>query len=255
MARSRRSPSAGTAPAGRAIGRDPAGRVEALLAEESIDTSRLSYDFDAHHVALVVAGPGATREIDERAKAVDLPSLAVEAPGGTAWGWLGKRDGIEQSEIEVLMSPVGDDGLRLALGEPAQGLVGWRLTHRQARAALAVAERSGETVVRYADVVLLASLVRDELLATSLRRIYLEPLDGGRDGGAELRQTLRAYFAADCNVSVAGAAIGVTRQAVARRLRLAEEMLGRSIASCGPDLEVALRFEALESGTMSPFGS
>ena len=34
-----------------------------------------------------------------------------------------------------------DSDTRLAIGEPGQGLAGWRLTHHQARAALAVAQR------------------------------------------------------------------------------------------------------------------
>jgi DNA-binding PucR family transcriptional regulator len=107
-------------------------------------------------------------------------------------------------------------------------------------------------VVRYADVALLTAVVRDEVLATSLRRLYLEPLNGRPGGGGELRRTVRAYFAAGRNVSLAGEAIGVSRQAVARRLRAVEEKLGRSIASCATDLELALRLEALESASTPP---
>jgi DNA-binding PucR family transcriptional regulator len=133
----------------------------------------------------------------------------------------------------------------VAIGEPGQGLAGWRLSHHQARAALAVAFRAESPVVRYADVAMLATVLKDELLMSSLQTLYLEPLDGGRDGGEELRQTVRAYFAADRNVSAAAASVGVTRQAVARRLRSAEERLGRPIATWGADLEIALRYEAL----------
>jgi DNA-binding PucR family transcriptional regulator len=135
----------------------------------------------------------------------------------------------------------------LGVGEPGRGLAGWRQTHHQARAALSVAVRSAEPVVRYADAALLASVLKDDLLAASLRQMYLEPLAAERDGGGELRETLRAYFSAGRNVSVAGESIGVTRQAVARRLRAAEAKIGRSLISCGADLEVALRLEALES--------
>jgi DNA-binding PucR family transcriptional regulator len=222
-------------------------RVEALLAGESLDTSRLSYDFDVHHIALVAVGLGAATEMHDRMKAMDLPSLVVEAQGGPVWGWLGKRASFQPAELQRLVSLQQAADLRLAIGEPAHGLGGWRLTHHQARAALAVAERGAKPVARYADVALLSSVLRDDLLATSLRRLYLEPLEGDRDGGAELRRTLRAYFAAGRNVSVAGGAIGVTRQAVARRIRAAEEKLGRPIAACGADLEIALRLEALES--------
>ncbi len=134
----------------------------------------------------------------------------------------------------------------MAIGEPAAGLAGWRLTHRQARAALAVAVRGRRPVVRYADVAILATVLRDDLLAGSLRRLYLEPLEDRRDRGETLRRTLRAWFAAGRNVSMAAAALGVSRQAVARRLRAAEERIGRPLDACDLELDAALRFAALD---------
>jgi hypothetical protein len=244
---SRRNPGTSAKATGRAAaGQGQTGRVEALLAGESLDTSRLSYDFDANHIALVAVGRDAHGVIEDRVGSSGLSRLLVEARGGVVWAWIGKREAFAPAEVESLTDRTTAD-LRLATGEPGHGLAGWRLTHHQARAALAVALWGGEAVVRYADVALLSAVIRDEVLATSLRRLYLEPLDGSRGGGDELCRTLRAYFAADRNVSLAGDAIGVSRQAVARRLRAVEERLGRSIASCAPDLELALRLEALES--------
>jgi DNA-binding PucR family transcriptional regulator len=198
-------------------------------------------------VALIASGPGADEAIAERARASGLPSLLVTREAEKAWGWLGSRTRFGAEELDALIEAAPVGGTRLAIGEPGGGLTGWRLSHHQARAALSVAERSTGAAVRYGDVAMLASVLKDELLGTSLRRIYLEPLEDGRNGGEELRQTLRAYFAANRNVSVAGSAIGVTRQAVARRLRVAEERLGRSISACGTELELALRLDALEA--------
>jgi hypothetical protein len=253
VARSRR-PGTSAAPAGRPAGaRNRAGRVEALLAGETLDTSGLSYDFDAHHVGIVGTGPDAGAAVEEWAASRALPDLIVDGPGGAVWGWLGGAEEISGPEVDALAEAGrrialerGAD-MRLALGEPAQGLGGWRLTHQQARVALPVAMRGNERTVRYGEVALVASILRDELLATSLRRLYLEPLENGGDRGEELRQTLRAYFAADRSATAAGEAIGVTRQAVARRLRAVEESLGRSLAVCGADLELALRFDALDA--------
>jgi sugar diacid utilization regulator len=233
-------------------------RIEKLLAGEQLDTSRLAYDFDVHHVAVVASGSKAEAAINELTDSLDLPQLVVRADRGVVWCWLGRRDGFSSAALEQLTAspriaasshPVAD--LRLAVGEQAHGLAGWRLSHHQARAALAVARRGHETGLRYSNVAVLASVVRDDLLETSMRRLYLEPLEDGHDGGEELRRTLRAYFEADRSISEAGSAIGVTRQAVARRLKAAEEIIGRPLTACGYDLELALRLEALDPTPLS----
>ncbi len=136
--------------------------------------------------------------------------------------------------------------LALALGEGAEGLTGWRLTHRQALAAHPIAVRGPGAPVRYADVALLAATLQDDLLATSLHKLYLEPLEAERDGGAALRDTLRAYFAAGRNVTSAAVALEVNRRTVRNRLRGAESRIGRSLDECAAELQMALGLEELE---------
>jgi len=135
----------------------------------------------------------------------------------------------------------------IALGEPGEGLPGWRLSHRQALAALPVACREDRRIVRYAEVALLAAVCHDDLLATSLRRLYLEPLEAAPDRGAAVRATLRAYFEADRNISSAAAILEVNRHTVASRLRAFETITGCSVDSHAPALEIALRLECLAS--------
>ena len=247
MARSRRSRATSAAAAGRpGAGDGRANRVENLLSGELLDSSRIPYDFELQSVGLVAVGPDARAAVEESIGSFGDSSLIVCSAGGAIWGWIGRGGGFERDELDALIASAAGGDLRLAVGEPAAGVAGWRLTHRQARAALSIALRGHEQAVRYSQVAVLATVVRDELLAESLRRLYLEPLEEGRGSGIELRRTLRAYFAADRKVSLAGANLGVTRQAVSRRVRAAEHKLGRSIASCAADLEVALRLEALE---------
>jgi hypothetical protein len=234
-----------------------AERVERLLAGETLVTSGLSYDFDAHHVGVVAGGADALPAVRELTGSLSAPDLVVDGPGGVAWGWLaGDRDFVEAAAAELVSrgrETVGSRGAaaRVAIGEPGRGLGGWRFSHQQARAALSVAMRGEQGVVRYGEVAVLASVLRDDLLAESLRRLYLEPLEGCETEGAELRRTLRAYFATGRSATAAGRAVGVTRQAVARRVRMAEAALGSSLAACGADLEVALRFEALGATPLS----
>jgi hypothetical protein len=219
-------------------------RIERLLAGEPIDTTELEYDFEAHHLAAIASGPGAGNALRELAASIDCRLLSACRGDETLWAWLGARRAPDPEELKRHAAD-WPEGATLAIGEPSEGLTGWRLSHRQAKAAMSVAQRSPEPVVRYADVALLAAVLGDELLATSLRKLYLEPLEAERDGGEVALETLRAYFAVERNVSSAAAALGVSRQAVAKRLRTVEERLGCSLDSCAAELEAALRLEQL----------
>jgi hypothetical protein len=213
---------------------------------EPLDASGLAYDFQATHIAIVASGPGAEQALREVGGGIDANLLAVRRPGEVLWAWLGARRPPEPGELKDLLASAWPEPCALALGEPGEGLAGWRLSHRQARAALAVASRGSERVVRYGEVALLAAALQDELLATSLRKLYLEPLQAERDGGEVLRETLRAYFAAGRNVTSAAAGLGVRRQTVASRLRTIEQRLGCPVDSRASDAEVALRLDRLD---------
>jgi hypothetical protein len=218
-------------------------RVERLLAGELLDASELAYDLDLWHIGLVVSGAPAKAQVRQLADGLDRRLLAVCRDEGTTWAWLGGRRRIDPSELDLAISSAWPAESSVAIGEPGLGLAGWRLTHRQAAAALPIVLRSARSVVHYADVALLASICRDDLLAISLRSLYLTPLAEERDGGAALRETLRAYFAADRKVSSAAAALGVSRRTVFNRLRAIEERLGRSLSAFATQIEAALSLD------------
>lgn len=223
--------------------------VKRLLAGELVDHSEIDYDLDFHHLALMAQGDGAAEAMRELAGRVDRRLLAVGREEEPVWaGWLGGRDQLEAEDAVLALREIRPDGVLVTLGEPAEGLAGWRFSHRQAKAALPIAERSGRPVVRYSEVALLASVLRDDLAIASFRRLYLEPFEGGRDG-ANLVAALRAYFAADRNVSSAAAALGLNRRTLSKRLQAAERILGRTLESAAADLEVALWLEELETPT------
>lgn len=219
--------------------------VERLLAGERLDPSELAYDLEAVHLGLVAKGPGAEVAGRELAAALDRRLLSICPGGQTVWAWLEGRRPFDHVELGRLLPSTIPPGVVLALGEPGEGVSGWRLTHLQARAALPIAQRGSEPFVRYADVALLASMLQDDLLATSLRQLYLAPLQGERDGGEALRQTLRAYLTAGRSVSSAAAALGVKRHTVTNRLRAIEERLERPLDSCVAEIDAALRLEDL----------
>jgi len=222
-----------------------AERIERLLGGEALDTSELGYELEGHHVGVLARGPGTHGTLKSLASSLDRRLLAVRYGEETTWGWLGGRRPFEAEELVCQVKARWPKECALALGEPGEDIAGWRLTHRQAKAALTVALHGDEPVVRYADVALLTAVLKDELLVASLRKMYLEPLEGERDGGEVAKETLRAYFDAGCNVSSAATVLGVHRDTVAKRLRAIEATIRRSAAACGPELETALRLAQL----------
>jgi hypothetical protein len=219
--------------------------VKRLLAGHLLEPDVLQYEFDAWHIGAIARGPGAQAMLRDLAAKLDRQLLLASPSGGSVWAWLGGQRRITTKKVEDLAPTPWPPGLSLALGEPERSVAGWRLTHRQARAAMPIALRPTPRLVCYADVTLLAAALHHETLAISLQRLYLDPLAGGSDGGAALRQTLRAYFSVGRNASSAAAVLGVSRQTVSSRLRIIEKRLGRPVNTCAPEMDTALRLEEL----------
>ena len=233
-------------------------RVRMLLGGEGGDAIELGYELDAEHLGVIVRGRGCQEALRGLAEGLDRRLLSVTRGQGTIWAWLGSQRDLQVGDLERVLSAqtssLGDSSgvtegvfvdVSFAVGEPGRGVEGWRLTHRQAQAALVVALRRPQRFTRYGDVALLAAALRDDTLARSLTEMYLLPLEDSRNGGRVLRQTLRAYLAAERNASSAAAALGVVRKTVESRLRTIEEKLGRSLHPCPAELEVALRLDEL----------
>lgn len=219
--------------------------VERLLAGELIESSELAYDFASWHLGLVAFGAGAAELIAALAKTIDANLLSVRCRRGVVWAWLGARRRGTLAEVPANGRP-GLAQVRVGVGEPGAGLAGWRQTHRQAAAALPLAIETESSFAAYSGAPLLAAVLRDELLATSLRQIFLAPLDEERDGGEAAKSTLRAYFEASGNASSAAAALGVNRRTISTRLANIEERLGRRLDAFSAEIETALRLDALE---------
>jgi PucR C-terminal helix-turn-helix domain/GGDEF-like domain len=225
-----------------------AARVRALLTGELLEAADIDYEFDAWHLGVLATGSECLEAVRLLAKSLDRRLLSTLSDEGTVWAWLGGRAPFDPDDLDRALPSVQTANCRLAIGEPAHGLAGWRLTHRQAQAVMPIAKRSGRSYLRYADGALLASLLQDDLLASSLQERYMAPLTSERDGGETLRETLRAYFAANRNASSAAAALGVSRQTISNRLRTVEERVGQPLTAWGADVEVALNLYDLPEG-------
>jgi hypothetical protein len=236
LARMRRSPS-----------QRLAERVQRLVAGDSPgDVGDLGYAFEAWHLGMIAKGSKPEIGVRALAARLDCQALVVPRGSGIVWAWLGSRRQLALEDIERLLAADVAPDASFAVGEPRRGLDGWRLTHREAQAALEVMLRKRQQLTTARDVILLTAVLRDDAIAKSLTETYLAPLDGHGDSGAVLRETLRAYFSAGLNAATAAAALEVDRHTVQRRLRKVEEVLGRLLLDCHAELVVALGLEELD---------
>jgi PucR C-terminal helix-turn-helix domain/GGDEF-like domain len=217
--------------------------VRRLLDGELLDTSELAYDFDGHHLGLIAVGPDPVGVVNELARGVDCCALVVRQGSETAWAWLGARQRLEPGELVERARREELADTQVAIGEPGEGLSGWRLTHRQAAAALPMARPENAHVVSYVDVAILVSALRDDVLVAFLRARILAPLEADRNEGAVAKETIRAYLAAGQNISSTAATLGVERHTVTRRLRTVEEMIGQPIDGCRAEIDLALKLD------------
>lgn len=222
-------------------------RVQRVLAGAGpVGSEDFEYELEkTWHLGMILAGAKAKEAPGKMAALLSAQVLAVPRGSGIVWAWFGSRERSRIVELDDCLAEIPTD-VSLAIGEPHRGVEGWRLTHREAQAAFEVMLRKPQRMTRSSDVLLLAAVLRDEVLAKALMETFLAPFDDRGDSGRVLRETLRAYFAAGLNAATAAAALGVDRHTVQRRLRKVEEMLGRVLHSCHAELEVALTLEELD---------
>lgn len=222
--------------------------VQMLLAGEPVDQDELdALDYRLHacwHLGVIATGADAGDVLLRLRTALERNLLEITRDDGMIWGWLGGQHKLAVRDLERLLSANADMGSRLVIGGPGRGIDGWRQTHREARDAL-LATPCPEKLVRYADSPLFTAAVQNETLMRWLRD-FLAPLRSQKDGGVGLLRTLRALIDAECNRRAAAAMLDVDRHTVENRLRTAEELLGRSVTTCLPELDTALRLAELD---------
>jgi hypothetical protein len=223
-----------------------AERVRRLLAGGLVNADELGYEMDAWHLGMIGTGLGVGQAIRAEVGGLDCELLCVSHDEKSVWAWLSGQRNAVAGVIERLRSARWPAGMTLAVGEPWEGVEGWRWTHQEAQAAMMVARHKPQGVTRCADVLLEVAMFRDDMLARTLKDVYLSPLDDLRIGGQVARQTLRAYFAAGRSAGEAADRLKVDRRTVWYRLDKITEGLGWSPEERGTELEVALRLETLD---------
>ena len=134
-------------------------------------------------------------------------------------------------------------GVRVAIGEPARGIAGFRASHVEALEAQRVARlasRPEGSITRYGDVSLRAIATANLDRARGFVERELVALSAGDDTTRRLAATVRTYLDENCGRARTAKRLHVHENTVAYRLRQAEELLGRPLDERTLELRVAL---------------
>jgi sugar diacid utilization regulator len=129
----------------------------------------------------------------------------------------------------------------VAFGESAAGIAGFAASHQQALEAKTIAAATSQEAVRFADLRLLAAVLRDRELAKGFIERELGELDHPSERTHELRATLRAYLEHSHSISAVAALRRRDRKTIVRQLRSAERLIHRRVSDRSDELLIALR--------------
>ena len=134
-------------------------------------------------------------------------------------------------------------GVRVAIGEPARGIAGFRESHVEALEAQRIARMAGRSegsITRYRDISLRALATANIEQARAFVACELGPLASRDETTRRLAATVRTYLDENGSRGRAARRLNVHENTVAYRLRQAEEVLGRSVDKRTLELRVAL---------------
>ena len=226
-------------------------RLDAVLDRTIIDFQTaeraLNYALSGHHVAFIawLDDPDRPLELADAERRVaglaDVrDALLVPRDERTLYGWLHTSDGPPIDEWIEVAREVEDS--RIAFGDVAQGLEGFRLSHLQAKATgtviAASRKREPTMVVRYRDVAALSFLVERQAESRGWVEQVLGDLARPGEVAERLRETLRVFLDEGGNTIATGERLFVHRNTVKYRVDQALSLLPEPLG--GRRLEVAL---------------
>jgi DNA-binding PucR family transcriptional regulator len=169
--------------------------------------------------------------------------LLVAAGASSLWAWCGTFNRPTLEALTEIETHQPTEGVRLAVGRPAFGIEGFRVTHVEAGHAarfweLGAARMGGTTAYRSVEVVSL--LAADIDRARRFVASELGPLAEDSDAAARIRSTLLTFLAHGASHMRAAQALHMHHNTVYNRVRRAEELLGASVTAGSLELQTAL---------------
>jgi hypothetical protein len=234
-----------------------AARIRDLLSGERVNVSTteaaLGYRLRQYHVGVVCWTGDTAAAVDtitrlEHAvshvagKAACPDPVFLPRDVSSAWAWLplGIRDTFDAAEA----STAGvDGGIHFAFCDAAKGTAGFRLTHRQALAAQAVALATGSPprAVAFGEVAPVAMMLGSADLLRAWVLATLAGLAADDEHHARLRATLLVFLQTGGSYKTTAERLTLHKNTVQYRIRKAEESLGRPVGENRHDVELALR--------------
>lgn len=199
-------------------------------------------------IVLYTDDPATVSDLDVVALrlATDLGSrhpLTVPPGGRELWCWVGTRAAPDLTVVRAHEELLRSRQITVCVGTPAEGLAGFALSHREARAAHLIATRSTRPnrLTLYPDVEVLSLMSGSEEAAARFTIRTLGALADDTETAGRLRETLSALIEAG-TVEDAAKALVVHKNTVRYRLGQAEEILGYRVTQAPPELGIALRY-------------
>jgi DNA-binding PucR family transcriptional regulator len=235
---------------------------EVLAGNKSIDadaaTTAIRYPLRWHHLGLVMwypdAGPEGDqldrlqrflRELGEAAGAAASPLFAA-ADRSCGWGWLPYRAAVADAVVKVRQFTLArPNSPSVAIGTLADGVEGFRQSHRQAetaRGVAVIAKRPAPTVIAATDpgLSVVARLGDDVAGIRDWVTAVLGDLAADDENDARLRETLRVFLGCGSSYKVAAEELNLHFNSVKYRVGRAIARRGRDIGRDRLDVELAL---------------
>jgi hypothetical protein len=235
-------------------------QVRSLLAGGPIEVNRvepaLGYRLRQYHLGIVAWVEEAARkegtlvELERMAGRLadhlseGARALFVSRDESSAFIWmpLGSEQAL-RTDVFGGTPLTSDVSVRLAVGEPAEGPEGFRVTIREALRAHAVALMAGPAaprVIRFGEVAPVALLAEDIGAARSWVGRALGPLAADDDQTARLRETLHVFLSTGGSYQETAERLSLHKNTVFYRVRKAQEVRGRKVAEDRFVVELAL---------------
>ena len=230
-------------------------RLDAVLDRTVTDAHHaeraLNYVMSGNHVALIAWLDDPDRPLDmvEAERSVAQmhgvsDALLVPRDERTLYCWVHTPDGADMDQWMSVAQDVHE--ARIAFGEIAEGIEGFRLSHMQARSAGAVINASrrpeASKVVRYRDVAALSFLVDRPTESRGWVRDVLGELAEVGEDRERLRETLLVFLEEGENAVTTGERLFIHRNTVKYRVDRAISLLPEPIGSRRFDVGLALRY-------------